>query len=230
MKISEWMNGCKIHSSFADRTAIIKQKGWFHTNIEHLCSVPEESVLSQPTVLADVHIIHKRYLSGCVWMGVYVGGNLTICVLIWVRERWVKMRKNNLHPNTIFEGCAIRKLNMTQESIKWNSIYTDFIPKVCFHLYLDWGTSETQTTHAESKSFPAVVKRPWVDTSNTFECFSAQETANVAFKILWPMRSCAHKTKKKPSLLSVNCLENWVQFLWTHPDLYRSPLTILYCV
>ena len=51
------MNGWKTHSSFADRTVIIQQKGWFHTSIFHdLCRVPEESVLLQPTALAHVHI------------------------------------------------------------------------------------------------------------------------------------------------------------------------------
>lgn len=125
MKINEWMSGLKTHSSFADRTLISKQKGWFHTNIYHnLCRVPKESVLSQPTALAHVHITHKRcLLSGCVWMGVYVRGNWTICVLLWVRERWVKMRKNNLHPNSILGGCAVRKLNMTQESTNRMSIH-----------------------------------------------------------------------------------------------------------
>lgn len=48
--------------------------------------------------------MHKRCLFlGCVWMGVYVGGNWTICLLLWVRKRWVKMR-NNLPCTSIFQG------------------------------------------------------------------------------------------------------------------------------
>lgn len=65
-------------------------------------------------------------------------------------------------------GCAAIKLNTTQRTIRQRSIYTNIIPKVCFHVYLDLGISETRTTHADSESFPAVVKCPWVDTSNTF--------------------------------------------------------------
>lgn len=101
--------------------------------------VPEESALSQPTALGScAHNTQKKLVLWVCFNG---------CVHRWeVNHLWAPLsqKKTGINeepqspPNLHFPGgCQVNKLNITQRSTNQRSIYTNIIPKVCFHAYLD---------------------------------------------------------------------------------------------